>query len=140
MVQGMSKKLSCVLLTVTCVCTMASAQQQTWIAKMSAVQSGPNSETISWTTAVPSDSRVYYRPSGKVYVLASNPQLTTSHAIVLTGLTAGVSYQYYVSSTDSATLPVTSGSSNYFTLSAFSWSATPTTLGFPGSPIVNATS
>ena len=100
-------RLSFGLLFVVFMCVLVAAQQQTWISTISATQSAPKSETISWSTAVPSDSRVYYRQPGKTYVLASNPQLTTTHSIVLPGLTVGVSYQYYVSSTDSATVPVT---------------------------------
>ena len=136
----MSKKISCVLLSLSFACVLVFAQQQTWIANIGATQTGSGAAAITWSTAVPSDSRVYYRAPGRSYVLASSSQMTTAHNIALTGLTAGVKYQYYVSSTDSAPLPVTSATSNYITLTAATWSVSPTSISFPGYTVTNAKS
>jgi len=73
---------------------------------ISAVASGSiatTSAVITWTTDQPSTSQAEYGTTtayGSLSSLNSSP--VTSHSIILTGLTPGTTYDYAVSSTDSA--------------------------------------
>ncbi len=62
-----------------------------------------NSATITWTTDVPSTSKVFY---GTTNTFGSsqpeNTTLTTSHSVTLPSLTTGVTYYYYVYSKNAA--------------------------------------
>jgi len=67
------------------------------------------SATITWTTNVAASSVVNYGTSaGALSLNASNASLVTSHSITLTGLTAGVTYYYTVTSVDGLNNTVTS--------------------------------
>ncbi len=72
--------------------------------KISALKAEPGTDgsaTISWTTDVPSDSRVEYGTSeSSLNKSVSDPASTNSHSLKLTGLQAGSTYYYRVSSTD----------------------------------------
>ena len=68
--------------------------------------SGPNvvespcgTVTISWTTDVPSDSRVDYGPTTGYGYSKSDPALTKNHSITLTGLARAATYHFRVIST-----------------------------------------
>lgn len=81
---------------------------------------GSNTATVIWSTDEASTSRVDYGTSATALSLnASNATLVTSHSITLSGLTAGTTYFFRVTSVDgssnSATSPVTSGSPASFT-------------------------
>jgi hypothetical protein len=72
--------------------------------KISALKAEPGTDgsaTISWTTDVPSDSRVEYGTSeSSPNKSVSDPASTPSHSLKLTGLQADTTYYYRVSSTD----------------------------------------
>jgi phosphodiesterase/alkaline phosphatase D-like protein len=84
----------------------------------------PNSNgtaTITWTTDQPSDSRVDYGTNASSLTLnVSNTIMTTSHTITLSGLTAGTTYYFRVTSKDasnnSSTSPATSSAPLQFTM------------------------
>lgn len=71
---------------------------------ISNVQSSPSftSTTISWTTDEPANSVVNYGTDLSYSSTKSDSNLTTSHTIILTGLTEGTLYHYHVNSTDAA--------------------------------------
>ena len=79
---------------------------------ISAVLATPNPDgtvTITWTTDEPSDSRVDYGTvSGTLNLNSSNASLVTSHSVTLTGLTAGTTYYFTVTSKDAANNSATS--------------------------------
>ncbi len=58
------------------------------------------SATITWTTALPADSRVEYGPTIAYGLASSIPNLTTSHSLSLTGLTPSTTYHFRVRSED----------------------------------------
>ena len=60
--------------------------------------------TINWTTDEASDSQVEYRVKGTTAWMptSTDPSLVTSHSVALTGLTAGVIYEYHVKSSDAS--------------------------------------
>src|SRR5208283_103533 len=61
------------------------------------------SATITWTTDQLSSSQVEYgTTTGYGSNSALSSTLVTSHSVILTGLTAGTTYNYAVLSTDSA--------------------------------------
>jgi hypothetical protein len=84
----------------------------------------PNSNgtaTITWTTDEPSDSRVDYGTNASSLTPnGSNTIMTTSHTITLSGLTAGTTYYFRVTSKDasnnSSTSPATSSAPLQFTM------------------------
>jgi hypothetical protein len=63
-----------------------------------------SSARILWTTSEPADSQAFYRQAGDTAYLQTtlDSALVTSHATQISGLTAGTTYQYHVSSTDAA--------------------------------------
>ena len=91
---------------------------------------------ISWTTNTLSNSTVQYgTTSGSLTQTASNATLVTSHSINLSGLTAGTTYFYQVTSTDSNGLSSTSPASpasfvetNVVSASIWSASTVPTNV------------
>jgi hypothetical protein len=91
---------------------------------ISNVVATPNSNgtaTITWTTDQPSDSRVDYGTNASSLTLnGSNTIMTTSHTITLSGLTAGTTYYFRVTSKDasnnSSTSPATSSAPLQFTM------------------------
>src|SRR5262249_18584178 len=87
-----------------------------------------NTATIAWSTDEPATSRVDYGSSPTSLTSnASSPTLTTTHAIVLSGLTPLATYYYQVTSADAAgntsASPVAS-----FTMPATTLVATDTTV------------
>lgn len=75
-----------------------------------AVSWGNGAALVRWTTAVPATSRVNYGTNANALgKRASDPALTTEHAVMLRGLTAGAVYYYTVTSAaaggQSTTLP-----------------------------------
>lgn len=61
-----------------------------------------SSATITWTTDELSDSIVNYTADNVTWSTESDPTLTTSHSITLTGLTPETTYYFKVQSTDEA--------------------------------------
>ncbi len=86
---------------------------------ISAVSAGglsATSATVSWTTDQPSSSQVRYGTTtsyGSSSLL--NSSLTTSHSVTLTGLTAGTTYDFVVSSTNSGGTSATSANATFGT-------------------------
>lgn len=81
---------------------------------ISAVQTtniGANSATITWSTDELATSQVDYGTTTSYGSTELSSNYTTSHSIILSGLTANTTYNYQVSSTDGASN--TSSSSNY---------------------------
>jgi regulation of enolase protein 1 (concanavalin A-like superfamily) len=60
------------------------------------------SATVTWSTNEPADSRVEYGPSTAYGQTRSQPTLTISHSLELSGLDCATSYHYRVSSADAA--------------------------------------
>jgi hypothetical protein len=56
------------------------------------------SVSVTWTTDHPADSRIDYGETDTYGNEATNGTLTTSHSIILTGLSQGATYHYKVSS------------------------------------------
>ena len=70
---------------------------------------GGTTATITWTTNEPATSRVDYGTAPDALTQnATNGALVTSHSLPLTGLTAGTTYYYRVTSVDAATNSATS--------------------------------
>ena len=70
---------------------------------------GGTTATITWTTNEPATSRVDYGIAPDALTLnATNGALVTNHSLPLTGLTAGTTYYYRVTSVDAATNSATS--------------------------------
>jgi hypothetical protein len=84
---------------------------------------GTSTATITWTTDEASSSRVDYgTSSGSLTQSATGPSNVTAHSVSLTGLAAGTTYYYRVTSADaagnSATSPVTSSAPLSFATTA----------------------
>jgi hypothetical protein len=90
-----------------------------------------DSATITWTTDMPSDSRVEYGTTTSYGSLVTDPTLTTSHSIILTNLTIETTYHFKVTSTNSYGFSSSSGD-NTFTAKSF----TVNTLGDYGNVTV----
>ncbi len=108
--------------------TAPSAFAQSWISAVTATTTATTA-TITWTTAVPANSRITYGTTtsyGSGSALNSN--LVTSHSATVTSLTAGTTYHYRVLSADSTGVVVT-GLDNVFTTPAatITVSVSPTT-------------
>jgi hypothetical protein len=57
----------------------------------------PSSIVVRWRTSSPTDSRVWYGEApGSLTSSASNPAITTEHAVTLSGLLAGMRFYYAV--------------------------------------------
>lgn len=75
-----------------------------------ATPSSLTSETVTWTTDVPSSSRVFFSPNGVAIdtncttanCTAGNADLVTNHAVTLRGLAPNTTYNYQVRATNSA--------------------------------------
>ncbi|MGH2562503.1 MAG: S8 family serine peptidase, partial [Thermomicrobiales bacterium] len=73
-----------------------------------------NSATIRWTTDVPATSTVYYGVNGATDLAVSDPTLTTSHEVTLTGLERRTVYTFVVESSAGG-LTSTSGAQTFRT-------------------------
>jgi len=61
----------------------------------------PRSVVVSWTTDVPADSTLEYRPKGETAWRRSiNPELRTDHRILLSGIEPGGEYELRLTSVD----------------------------------------
>ena len=102
------------------------------ISGVSATGISTSGATINWTTNEASDSQAEYGTSTSYGRLtALNASLVTSHAAVLSGLTAGAQYHYRVKSRDAAGNLATSANFTLTTQSA-STGATAPLVAFPG--------
>jgi N,N-dimethylformamidase beta subunit-like protein/uncharacterized protein DUF4082/purple acid phosphatase-like protein len=87
------------------------AQPLTAISAVAAAP-GTTSATITWTTNVPATSVVNYgTTSSSLNLNASNATMVTAHSLTLTGLAAGTTYYYTVTSVDVNNNAVTSPAS-----------------------------
>ena len=123
---------------------VAKASAQLIPPTISAVTSGTDigTLTISWQTSEPATSVVRYGTnSANLNLAVTNLTLVTSHAVRLTGLVAGKTYYFLVSSTDTA--GNISVNNNSGTLYNFIGLATPTVLlvdayeTADGSPVID---
>jgi thermitase len=73
------------------------------------VSTTANSATITWTTNVPSTSKVQYGSSGSLNLNLENSNLVTNHSAIINGLNASTRYYYQVSSRSSGGLESSSG-------------------------------
>lgn len=90
----------------------AETNQPPQITNVSVTQPAAGSATITWTTNEPADSRVDYGTSADALTQTSaNSTLTTSHSVTLTGLAAGTTYHFRVSSADEMAASATSPAS-----------------------------
>ncbi|MBI2843783.1 MAG: hypothetical protein HYX78_10320 [Armatimonadetes bacterium] len=78
---------------------------------------GAASVCISWTTTLPADSNLFYRPrnSSEPWTEVTNTNFSTSHAVSIEGLSPMSDYEYYVSSTKSDQESVQSPVLHFFT-------------------------
>jgi len=67
-----------------------------------AVGIGEKSVTITWTTDEPATSGVSWNVNGTNYGVLQDSSLSTNHTVTVTGLTAGTTYNFTVSSTDAS--------------------------------------
>jgi len=79
---------------------------------------GQNTATVSWTTDVAANSRVDYGTSTAYGLTASDAAFTTSHSLVLTGLTAETLYNFQVTSTDGEARATSSTNQTFQTAAA----------------------
>jgi hypothetical protein len=80
------------------------------ISSMTATSITSSTATITWITSQASTSQVEYGVTSAYGTLSTlNSSLVTSHAVMLTGLTAGTTYDYAVLSANSGGTLVTSG-------------------------------
>jgi hypothetical protein len=104
---------------------------------------GATSAEIRWTTDEPADSQVFYREVGvTAYQQTSiDPQLVTSHAVLLQGLEPSTSYEYHVRSADEAGNASTSSPDGTFTTlpSSFAYLRFEAEAGDLTSPVRTAT-
>ncbi|MDP3965038.1 MAG: LysM peptidoglycan-binding domain-containing protein [bacterium] len=76
---------------------------ETTITNVQAAVTGPNSATITWSTNHPATSRVQYGATTGYGSELSSSLSTTQHSLALTGLNAGTTYHYQVTSTGNTT-------------------------------------
>jgi Purple acid Phosphatase, N-terminal domain len=110
-----------------------SLQAQTWLS-VTASSTTTGAATVTWNTAVPSDSQVEYGPTaayGNISALA--PARITSHSVALSGLTAGTTYHFRVRSSDGSGVLVTGGDNTLATTSAVKISLSPLTASLAAS-------
>ena len=104
-----------------------SAQAQTWLSA-TASSTTAGAATVTWSTAVPSDSQVEYGTTavyGNLSALASAK--TTAHSIALSGLTPGTTYHFRVRSSDASGVLVIGADNTLATASAITISVLPLT-------------
>ncbi|CRI62969.1 exported hypothetical protein [Thiocapsa sp. KS1] len=83
------------------------------------VSAGQTSAVLAWTTTEPATATVLYGPTS-AYGMgeATSPQLTTTHSVTLSGLTAGTTYHYRVQAFDATGNSSASGDLTFSTQSA----------------------
>ncbi len=98
------------------------------ITNVAATNVTTTSVTITWTTDQAATDQVNYGTTTS-YGLQSalSPALITTHAVTLTGLTPGTTYNYYVVSANSSGTPSTSSNATFMTMAA---GATPPYVGY----------
>jgi hypothetical protein len=85
------------------------------ISAVSAVPVSTTSESLTWTTDVAATTVVDYGQTTAYGSTIANPALATSHQVVLSGLAAGTTYHYQVTSADAAGNPATAGDFTFTT-------------------------
>jgi hypothetical protein len=98
---------------------------------LSAVAWGNGSAIVSWTTPAVASSQVNYGTSSTALTQkVSSSTLTTNHSVTLSGLTAGATYYYSVTSVDSSgkstTIPATGQAPMNFVATSSIWGPTAT--------------
>ncbi|HEX3321670.1 MAG TPA: hypothetical protein VHR84_13270 [Terriglobales bacterium] len=84
------------------------AGAQTWISSVSATTT-TNQAIVRWITAVPADSQIKWgKTTGYGSRNGRDPLLLTTHAMTISGLSAGMTYHFRVMSTDASGAMVTS--------------------------------
>ncbi len=101
---------------------------------ISAVNAAPGADgtsaTITWTTDENSDSSVRYGTvSGGLNLSSSTGALVTSHSITLSGLTAGTTYYFTVSSKDASNNSASSAEASFATPACYPLTLTHTGTG-----------
>ncbi len=105
----------------------ASGHAQTWLS-VTASSTTASAATVTWSTAVPSDSQVEYGATaayGNFSALASTR--STGHSVALSGLASGTTYHFRVRSSDATGILVTGGDNTLATASAIKISLSPLT-------------
>jgi Domain of unknown function (DUF4082)/Bacterial Ig-like domain/Bacterial Ig domain len=72
------------------------------ISAVSASSISPTSQAIAWTTDINATSRVDFGTSTAYDRFSEDPSLVNTHQVTLSGLTAGTTYHYQVTSADAA--------------------------------------
>jgi hypothetical protein len=85
------------------------------ISAVSATPVSTTSESIAWTTDVAATTAVDYGQTAAYGTTIASPALVTNHQVVLSGLAAGTTYHYQVTSADSAGNPATAGDFTFTT-------------------------
>ncbi|MEZ6019205.1 MAG: DUF1349 domain-containing protein [Planctomycetota bacterium] len=83
-----------------------------------AVDPAATTATVTWDTIDPADSLVEFGPTPALGFVASSAVMTTSHAVVLTGLDPLTTYYYQVTSVDGESDATTSAVDSFMTLAA----------------------
>jgi hypothetical protein len=94
------------------------------ISNISVTAVSGQSATISWTTDQPATSRVDYGETTAYGNIDANTALVEEHSIVLTGLLAGTTYHFQITSANAAGAPATSADGAFATLSVLLLSIT----------------
>lgn len=83
-----------------------------------------NSATVTWMTDQPTDSRVDYGTTTAYGTVVSDPTLTTTHSLSLTGLASNTTYHVKVTSTNTYGTSSSSGDYTFVTPSAITLTMT----------------
>ena len=101
------------------------ANAQTWISAVNFTTT-TNTATISWVTAVPSDSIVDYGLTTSYGSTSSAATRVTSHSVTISGLQAGTTYHFRVRSCDSDGVVVAGLDYSFTTQQSVSVTVSPT--------------
>jgi len=83
-----------------------------------------NSATVTWTTDQPTDSQVEYGTTTAYGNVVSDPTLTTTHSLSLTGLVSNTTYHFEVTATNTYGTSSSSGDYIFSTLSSITLTIT----------------
>jgi hypothetical protein len=100
------------------------------ISNVSVPTIGETTATITWTTDIDSDSKVYYGTTPALGSTKSDSNKVTNHNIVLTGLTQNTKYYFKVESTDDSETSTDDNGGAYYTFTTLA----PTTYSISLSP------